>query len=50
MNIEEDLIEYAIMESRRSLRNTHFADNNRKMPGRAHIDFRDQNRRGTMKP
>ena len=40
MNIEEDSIEYAIMESRRHLRHTHFADNNRKMPGSAHIDFR----------
>jgi sugar phosphate isomerase/epimerase len=39
MNIEEDSIERAIMESRRSLRHTHFADNNRKMPGSAHIDF-----------
>jgi sugar phosphate isomerase/epimerase len=39
MNIEEDSIEYAIMESRRLLRHTHLADNNRKMPGSAHIDF-----------
>jgi sugar phosphate isomerase/epimerase len=39
MNIEEDSIEYAIMDSRRHLRHTHFADNNRKMPGSAHIDF-----------
>jgi len=39
MNIEEDSIGYAIMESRRHLRHTHFADNNRKMPGSAHIDF-----------
>ncbi|MGA8084156.1 MAG: sugar phosphate isomerase/epimerase family protein [Candidatus Nitrosopolaris sp.] len=39
MNIEEDSIERAIMESRRLLRHTHFADNNRKMPGSAHIDF-----------
>jgi sugar phosphate isomerase/epimerase len=40
MNIEEDSIEYAIMDSRRHLRHTHFADNNRKMPGSAHMDFR----------
>jgi sugar phosphate isomerase/epimerase len=40
MNIEEDSIEHAIMESRRLLRHTHFADNNRKMPGSAHMDFR----------
>ena len=39
MNIEEDSIEYAVMECRRLLRHTHFADNNRKMPGSAHIDF-----------
>jgi sugar phosphate isomerase/epimerase len=39
MNIDEDSIEHAIMESRRLLRHTHFADNNRKMPGSAHIDF-----------
>jgi sugar phosphate isomerase/epimerase len=40
MNIEEDSIEYAIMDSSRHLRHTHFADNNRKMPGSAHMDFR----------
>jgi sugar phosphate isomerase/epimerase len=40
MNIEEDSIEYAIMDFRRHLRHTHFADNNRKMPGSAHMDFR----------
>lgn len=39
MNIEEDSIECSIMESRRLLRHIHFADNNRKMPGSAHIDF-----------
>jgi sugar phosphate isomerase/epimerase len=39
MNIEEDSIEHAIMESHRLLRHTHFADNNPKMPGSAHIDF-----------
>lgn len=39
MNIEEDSIEDAIMESRDLLRHVHLADNNRKMPGSAHIDF-----------
>lgn len=39
MNIEEDSIECSIMEPRRLLRHIHFADNNRKMPGSAHIDF-----------
>jgi len=39
MNIEEDSIEDAIMESGGLLRHTHFADNNRKMPGSAHINF-----------
>lgn len=39
MNIEEDLFEDAIQSSRRFLRHMHFADNNRKMPGFAHIDF-----------
>ena len=39
MNIEEDLFEEAIQSSRKFLRHMHFADNNRKMPGFAHIDF-----------
>ncbi len=39
MNIEEDSFIDAIKESQRFLRHTHFADNNRKMPGFAHIDF-----------
>jgi D-psicose/D-tagatose/L-ribulose 3-epimerase len=39
MNIEEDSFEDAIQSSIRFLRHTHFADNNRKMPGFAHIDF-----------
>ncbi len=39
MNIEEDSIEQAIMKSRGLLRHMHFADNNRTMPGTAHIDF-----------
>lgn len=40
MNIEEDSFEYAILNSAKLLRHTHFADNNRKMPGYAHIDFK----------
>jgi sugar phosphate isomerase/epimerase len=40
MNIEEDSFEYAILNSARFLGHTHFADNNRKMPGYAHIDFK----------
>jgi D-psicose/D-tagatose/L-ribulose 3-epimerase len=39
MNIEEDSFENAILKSERLLHHTHFADNNRKMPGRGHIDF-----------
>lgn len=39
MNIEEDSFADAIKSSRGLLRHTHFADNNRKMPGFAHIDF-----------
>jgi sugar phosphate isomerase/epimerase len=39
MNIEEDLFEEAIQSSNKFLRHMHFADNNRKMPGFAHIDF-----------
>jgi sugar phosphate isomerase/epimerase len=39
MNIEEDSIEQAIVNSRGLLRHIHFADNNRKMPGIGHIDF-----------
>lgn len=39
MNIEEDLFNEAIQSSRKFLRHMHFADNNRKMPGFAHIDF-----------
>jgi len=39
MNIEEDSMEAAIMESRDLLRHIHLADNNRKMPGDAHINF-----------
>jgi sugar phosphate isomerase/epimerase len=39
MNIEEDSLEQAILKSGGLLQHTHFADNNRKMPGYAHIDF-----------
>jgi sugar phosphate isomerase/epimerase len=39
MNIEEDSFEHAILRSAGLLRHTHFADNNRKMPGYGHIDF-----------
>ena len=39
MNIEEDSFEDAILKSRKLLRHMHFADNNRKMPGYAHINF-----------
>jgi sugar phosphate isomerase/epimerase len=40
MNIEEDSFEDAIVLCSDLLAHTHFADNNRKMPGFAHIDFR----------
>jgi len=39
MNIEEDSFADAIRNCRDLLRHTHFADNNRKMPGFAHINF-----------
>src|SRR5581483_7605597 len=39
MNIEEDSFADAIRSSHSLLRHMHFADNNRKMPGLAHIDF-----------
>jgi D-psicose/D-tagatose/L-ribulose 3-epimerase len=39
MNIEEDSFEGAILACRNYLAHTHFADNNRKMPGFAHINF-----------
>ena len=39
MNIEESSFEEAIMESRDFLRHTHFAENNRSMPGYGHLDF-----------
>ena len=40
MNIEEGSIVQAMRDSRDFLRHTHFADNNRSMPGNAHIDFK----------
>jgi sugar phosphate isomerase/epimerase len=39
MNIEEDSFNSALQQVRHYLRHMHFADNNRKMPGFAHIDF-----------
>jgi D-psicose/D-tagatose/L-ribulose 3-epimerase len=39
MNIEEDLFQDAIQSASELLLHMHFADNNRKMPGFAHIDF-----------
>ncbi|MDQ4100808.1 MAG: sugar phosphate isomerase/epimerase, partial [Thermoproteota archaeon] len=39
MNIEEDSFKVAIKNSSNHLQHLHFADNNRKMPGFAHIDF-----------
>ena len=41
MNIEEDSIEYSIKKSKGLLKHIHLADNNRKMPGFAHINFRE---------
>lgn len=40
MNIEEDSFAAAVQSARGLLAHTHFADNNRKMPGYGHIDFR----------
>jgi sugar phosphate isomerase/epimerase len=39
MNIEEDSFESAIGIAGGLLKHTHFADNNRKMPGFAHVNF-----------
>lgn len=39
MNIEEDSIYDAIVNSNTMLKHVHISDNNRKMPGFAHIDF-----------
>ncbi len=41
MNIEEDSIGDTIINSRGLLKHMHLSDNNRKMPGYAHINFRD---------
>jgi sugar phosphate isomerase/epimerase len=41
MNIEEDSIECSIKNSKGLLKHIHLADNNRKMPGFAHINFRE---------
>jgi sugar phosphate isomerase/epimerase len=40
MNIEEDSFEHTISGARDMLCHMHFADNNRKMPGYGHIDFK----------
>lgn len=40
MNIEEDSFQDSIAYSAKLLGHMHFADNNRKMPGYGHIDFR----------
>ncbi|TLX66548.1 MAG: sugar phosphate isomerase/epimerase [Thaumarchaeota archaeon] len=40
MNIEEDSIEDAILKTGKMLKHVHVSDNNRKMPGLAHIDFK----------
>jgi sugar phosphate isomerase/epimerase len=40
MNIEEDSFQDSIADSATLLGHMHFADNNRKMPGYGHIDFR----------
>ena len=39
MNIEESSLEQAIGDSKDFLRHTHFAENNRAMPGYGHLDF-----------
>ena len=41
MNIEEDSIGCSIKNSKGLLKHIHLADNNRKMPGFAHINFRE---------
>lgn len=40
MNIEEDSIEKTIIYTKNYLKHIHFSDNNRKMPGFGHIDFK----------
>lgn len=39
MNIEESSFEKTILDSKGFVKHTHFADNNRSMPGYAHLDF-----------
>ena len=39
MNIEEDSLYDAVLNTRTLLKHVHISDNNRKMPGFAHIDF-----------
>src|SRR5579872_2481287 len=39
MNIEESSFEKTILDSKSFVKHTHFADNNRAMPGYAHLDF-----------
>ncbi|KAA2279365.1 sugar phosphate isomerase/epimerase family protein [Candidatus Nitrosocosmicus agrestis] len=41
MNIEEDDFVNTIVKSKDKLSHMHFADNNRKMPGEGHIDFKN---------
>lgn len=40
MNIEEDSFQQTIANMKQVLHHMHFADNNRKMPGYGHIDFK----------
>jgi sugar phosphate isomerase/epimerase len=40
MNIEEDSFEHTISRAKDMLAHMHFADNNRKMPGYGHIDYK----------
>ena len=39
MNIEEDSLYDAVLNTRTQLKHVHISDNNRKMPGFAHVDF-----------
>ncbi|WP_148686670.1 sugar phosphate isomerase/epimerase family protein [Candidatus Nitrosocosmicus hydrocola] len=41
MNIEEDSFSKIILQADSRLAHIHFADNNRKMPGEGHIDFKE---------
>lgn len=40
MNIEEDSYDHVILQANQRLVHMHFADNNRKMPGEGHVDFK----------